>query len=140
MNSEPAAIAGALRKRLVRDAIWIPVDGSSMGRTIRPPAKVRVVAADMPRWGEIWAFTNDESTIVVHRCRGTVEGMHSFHGDGQLWRDRPVASDHLIGRVVEDVQGGKQTKHGWRSRWLGTASARFRRVPRRVLGYLRKTS
>ncbi len=138
MSGQPAAVAGALRKRLERDAVWIPVDGPSMGRTIRPPAKVRVVAADTPRWGEIWAFTTDESTIVVHRCRGTINGLHSFHGDGQLWRDRPVGPERLIGRVVEDVQQGKVTKHEWRSRWLGTASARARRIPRRARNYLQK--
>jgi hypothetical protein len=138
MNGQPAAIAGALRKRLERDDVWIPVDGPSMGHTIRPPAKVRVVGADMPRWGEIWAFTNEESTIVVHRYRGTVDGLHSFHGDGQLWRDRPVSSDHLIGRVVEDVQGGKRTSHAQRSRWVGTASTRLRRLTQRVRNYLSK--
>lgn len=139
MTTRPEAVAAVLRKRLEREPVWIPVDGDSMGRTIRPPAKVLVVAADTPRWGEIWAFTNDDSTIVVHRCRGTVDNLHSFHGDGQLSRDRPVGPERLIGRVIEDVQHSRHTKHGFRSRWLGTASARARRFPSRAARHLRKT-
>lgn len=107
-RSLAAATASVLRRRARTNGLWIDVDGTSMAPTIRPPARVLVVAAEHPRPGEIWAFVDDDGAVVVHRyLRRRRTGSLLLRGDGMHADDGFVVASHLVGRVarIEDVRG-----------------------------------
>lgn len=112
-RSVAAATASVLRQRTREGGIWIDVDGTSMSPTIRPPARVLVVAAERPRPGEIWAFVDDGGAIVVHRfLRRRRSGSLLLRGDGMGADDGFVLATHLVGRVehVEDARGARRAR------------------------------
>lgn len=61
---------------------------------------VEVIAADRPRWGEIWCFVGDGGVLLVHRCVGWRRGHARFWGDANEVVDGVVAPDRWVGRVV----------------------------------------
>jgi hypothetical protein len=99
-TTDPARLARLLRGRAGLSPLRIEVTGSSMGRTIGTGSSVWVVAADRPRWGEIWAFVEDGGFVTVHRCVGRRHGLDRFWGDGNRRSDALRAPDTLVGRVV----------------------------------------
>jgi hypothetical protein len=104
-----------------------------MGETILTGSNVWVLAADRPRWGEIWAFCDPDSTIDVHRCVGHRRGRARFWGDGNESADTLVDDALLIGRVVAiESPGGARVESSRREQLLRACSIGARRAPRRV--------
>jgi hypothetical protein len=109
--------------------------------------RVRVVAGDGPRRGEVWAFVRSDGDIVVHRMMRRLGDLYVFRGDTTPRDDEPVAPDLLIGRVdeVEGPEGRRNLTSSarffglLRSR-LGAARHALRRGARRVAGKLRKVT
>lgn len=99
-DAHPDAVARLLRTRVRTAAIDLPVAGSSMRGTISTGATVSVVAAPAPRRGEIWAFVDDQGTVIVHRVREIDGDTIVGRGTGNPIDDPPVHLDRLIGRVV----------------------------------------
>jgi hypothetical protein len=132
----PDAVARLLRARLHGgQELWLPVDGRSMWPTIRPPARVRLVAAAGPRPGEVWAFVEAGEAIVVHRCERRAGPGYVFRGDGLPGPDPWVPAQRLIGHVVavEDSRGRRSLGHGDRLLGMG------RMIHHRVLAVARKS-
>ena len=98
----PEASARLLRRRLEQGPLWMPVDGTSMGRTIRAGSQVLLVSAAAPRTGEIWAFYSDAGVLVMHRCLGRAAGGLRFQGDAHF-EDPAVRPGALVGRAVRTV-------------------------------------
>ena len=63
----PETIAAGLRGGAEAGALWLDVFGDSMGRSIVPGEAVLLGPAPRPRTGEVWAFCDARSRIVVHR-------------------------------------------------------------------------
>ncbi|MQA00009.1 MAG: hypothetical protein GEU80_11885 [Dehalococcoidia bacterium] len=78
-----------------------------MGRAIRSGSRVRLIVAERPRFGEVWAFCTEDGRVVVHRCIARRSGRYRFHGDTS-GPDAPVPLDRLIGRAIEvEDRGGE---------------------------------
>lgn len=125
----PATTARLLRERAATGPLWIPVDGTSMGRTVPGGSRVHVVPAPAPRRGEVWAFCTAQGELFVHRYRGPVGDHHRFQGDARIRADDPVPADLLVGRVVE-LAGGRRPRGAWfgaLQRWPRQARAAFSR-------------
>jgi hypothetical protein len=99
----PDALARLLRARAATGPLDIEVSGVSMGATIVGRSTVQVVAARRARWGQIWAYVDDDGTVAVHRLRGHRKGSLSFRGDGNGWRDPDVGPQRLVGRATAIV-------------------------------------
>jgi len=98
---DPLAIAQLLRRRVDAAPLWLTVDGSSMGWSIRGGTAVLVAPAVAPRPGEVWAFCDDTGTVVVHRARGrSARGGYRFQGDACVRGEDHVGVDRLVGQVV----------------------------------------
>lgn len=119
----PAALL--LRRRVAQSPTWLPVAGSSMGRTIRTNSEVLVTPSAEPRFGEVWAFCNAEGTLVVHRFVRRRQGAFYFQGDAH-WPDPPVSGDLLVGRVLRIRHGGRERHLGGTDRLTGGARLAFR--------------
>ncbi|MCU1675610.1 MAG: hypothetical protein JWM93_368, partial [Frankiales bacterium] len=66
-KQRPDALA-ALMRAAAGEQLVMRVDGTSMGATIVAGSEVVVHArARPPRTSEVWAFCNEDSTVVVHR-------------------------------------------------------------------------
>jgi hypothetical protein len=116
-----------LRDRAATTDLWLDVSGSSMHPTIGDPGSVRIVVADAPRVGEIWAFVARDGSLVVHRClRNHGNGWFGFRGDGLTHDDDPVRSEQLVGRIAElrDRRGSRAPRRSMRR----VAAAQLRRV------------
>jgi hypothetical protein len=131
-----ATVAGLLRDR-ARGGIELTVRGASMGRRFPAGATVHVVAASRPRRGEVWAFATASGQLVLHRCRSGSGPPWVFRGDGREALDPPVEDDHLIGRAVVIVAGGRQRRLGVLDRAVA-GLARFTR-PVRTPQHRRRT-
>ena len=114
---------GCCAARLAGGPLWLDVAGTSMGWSIPDGARVRVVAADRPRSGQVWAFCAPEGAIVVHRARRVGRDGTVFQGDACVAADPPAAADRLVGRVIEVSVAGGTLRWG---RWAGA----LQRVPR----------
>ncbi len=91
-----------------------------MGRTIRAGSSVQIVAAETPRFGEIWAFCNPEGAVVVHRYLGRDDDSYRFQGDA-TGADLPASPDLIIGRVAAVKRGGHVRAVRRLDRWIGGA-------------------
>jgi hypothetical protein len=131
LRDEPPAwvlTKAALLARRAGDApLWVPVRGSSMGRSIRPGWEVRVVPADRPRRFEIWAYCNQRGALVVHRYRRRQRGVHRLVADVRLRPDPTVRNGQLVGRVTAVRRDGRTRRLGPRDRLTG-ALARIGRA------------
>jgi hypothetical protein len=106
-----------------------------MWPTIRPPARVRLAAADRPRRGEVWAAVDATGAIVVHRCERRAGPGYVFRGDGLRRADPWVPADRVVGRVVAVVDGRGHRLMGGADRVTGIGRllrARLRSVARRT--------
>lgn len=132
---DPETTARLLRKRLVDAPLDLPVNGQSMGTTIRSGSKVTVSAPSEPRRGEIWAFVGADSGIVVHRVRHLTEDSMTGRGDGNPLDDRTVPRSHLIGRVdAATGPDGTTRRFGSWDRWRASVRLRLREVAHRWIG------
>lgn len=122
-TADPDVVARLMRSRAGDGGLWLSVSGRSMGRSIPGGARVRIVRAPEPRRGEVWAFSDERSQIVVHRCRSSEAGAYRFQGDACVRADSPVPRERLIGRVVETAPPRSAI------RW-GTAAGAVQRTPR----------
>ena len=119
-SARQAAVARLHRARLDGTELWLPVAGRSMGSTIDGGGRVRVVDAERrPKRGEIWAFTSESGTVVVHRYRSRHGDQYWFRGDANPRDDEPVAAAALVGRVVEIDDDRGRRPVGFRDRWIG---------------------
>jgi len=107
-STTPVAKAAALRAAAAAGTIWLPVKGSSMGRTIHSGDEVLIDPAGTPRLGEVWAFCDAQGEILVHRYLTRKAGMFRFQGDTNDAVDRPVPPERLIGRVVRILRDGEE--------------------------------
>jgi len=101
-----------------------------MGRTIVAGSRVLLDAPPAPRFGEIWAWSNDDGEVVVHRCLGRSGDRYRFQGDARKELDPPVRPAQIIGRVVAVEHGGRTRPIGRRDRSLGTARLLARSLAR----------
>jgi hypothetical protein len=128
-DAGPDVVARLLRARLHagRD-LWLAVEGRSMWPTIRPPARVRLVGAERPRRGEVWAFVDAGEAIVVHRCERRAGPGYVFRGDGLPGPDPWVPALRLVGHVVavDDPTGRRPL--GERDRIVGMGRMVHHRV------------
>lgn len=108
------ARAALLRRWVAVAPVWLLVHGRSMHPVLRDGWEVRVAPGTRPRRGEVWAFTNPDGAIVVHRCRRPGEGVHLFAGDAYLVADPPVRDEVLIGRVSAVRGAGTERALTWR--------------------------
>jgi hypothetical protein len=125
----PEAVAVLLRDRVQAGReVWLPVTGTSMWPTIRPPARVRVVDAAPPRRGEVWAYIDASRQIVVHRCQRAAGPGYLFRGDGLPAADPWVPAERVVGRVatVEDPRGRRSL--GPADRAIGSGRILVRRL------------
>lgn len=127
-SEPPSGIDGRTKAALLRDRLavaplWLDVSGRSMARSIPSGARVRVVAAERPGRGEVWAFCLPGGAVVVHRARGTGPRGHRFQGDGCIRPDPPIDASLLVGRVVEVTPARAGV------RW-GPAAGAVQRAPR----------
>jgi hypothetical protein len=116
----PDVVARLLRARLHGgQELWLAVEGRSMWPTIRPPARVRLVRAEDPRRGEVWAYVDAGEAVVVHRCERRAGPGYVFRGDGLPGPDPWVPDARLVGHVVavEDPTGRRSL--GRRDRIVG---------------------
>ncbi|MBW3591150.1 MAG: hypothetical protein KY393_04800 [Actinobacteria bacterium] len=88
-----------------------------MGSTILPGASVRVSRSGEPRWGEVWAFCNEDSQIIIHRCCGRRGAEFRFCGDDEKRSDRPVPVSRLVGRVEAVAHPAGHRSLGALDRW-----------------------
>jgi hypothetical protein len=115
---EPAEVARALR-RAASGAVplWIDATGDSMRPLLIPGDRVQVVAADRPRWGEVWAFCDGSGAVVVHRYLHANPRGHVFQGDAVVRTDAAVPTEQLIGRVAAVDRQGTRHPLGPLDRW-----------------------
>lgn len=111
--------ARVLRRRVEREALWMPVEGSSMGRAIGSDSRVLVTSAPAPRRGEVWAFVDTTGAVVVHRHRSSRGRLHWFRGDATERDDPPIPDSMLLGRVVCVATPAGTRRVGRRDRVLG---------------------
>jgi hypothetical protein len=133
-SGDDDAVAALLRRR-ASGALWLPVEGSSMGSAMVTGSLVRVVGAERPRIGEVWAFVLHRE-VIVHRCVGA-RGRRGvrFRGDARWPDDDPVPEQHLIGRVTEVRVGSLPPRRVPRrpvAVLIRSARRRARRVGRRL--------
>ena len=132
----PETIAAGLRGGAGSGALWLDVSGDSMGRTIVPGEAVLLRPAPRPRAGEVWAFCDARSRIVVHRSRGGRDDAWRFEGDDVGVADPAVPTAWLIGRVTAvRGPGGEVRRLGRGDRTWG----RTRLMARRARRLLRRT-
>jgi hypothetical protein len=122
-TTPPDTITRLLRRRAESGTLWIDTVGSSMGRAIPDGARVRLVAVERPRRGEVWAMCTDGGRVVVHRVLGAAGGRWWLQGDANRSPDLPVELDRLIGRVDEVEVAGRRRSLGTSHRL--TARARL---------------
>ncbi len=129
----PAPVkAKVLRRRAAQRPIWVEVTGQSMGASIPTGARVLLETGMRPRRGEVWAFINEEGSLVVHRFKRAVGGLLWFEGDANTTVDRPVTSDLLVGRVTEVEIAGRRRRLGTRQRLRGRVLVDRRALGRRI--------
>jgi hypothetical protein len=117
-STGPDALAALLRRRLAGGPLTVDVSGVSMGPRMVTGSKVDLVAADRPRWGEIWCVVADGGVLFVHRCVGWRRGRARFWGDGNDVVDDVVAPSSWVGRVVAvRSPDGAVRAVGARERW-----------------------
>ena len=121
----------------------IDVSGSSMGPRMVTGSKAVVVASTRPGWGEIWAFSNHEAVIFVHRYVGRRRGRLRFWGDANPFIDPPVEPERLVGKVVAlRAPDGTSRSLGFTERWwygtLVCTRHAFRRVGQILRGRVRR--
>jgi len=84
VSVDPTTKARLLRQVAGLRSMWIPAHGSSMGWTIPSGSSVRVVAVERPRRGELWAYCDDNGTVVVHRYAYRAAAGHILRGDASI--------------------------------------------------------
>jgi hypothetical protein len=109
---DPGSTAGLLRKTAMNLPLWIDVRGRSMGRSIPDGVSVRVEAGGRPRRGDVWAFCDSYGEVIVHRCRGETRDGYRFQGDARVRADDAVATEQLIGRVVDVAPARARVRWG----------------------------
>jgi phage repressor protein C with HTH and peptisase S24 domain len=112
VSIDPATKARLLRRAVGSSSMWIPVYGASMGWTIPPGSTVHVVPSTQPRRGQLWAYCNDASTVVVHRYEYRADAGHVLRGDAARQSDPPVDDERIIGRVVAVRRGDRVPRVG----------------------------
>lgn len=132
-TTPPDTITRLLRRRAESGTLWIDAVGSSMGQAIPDGARVRVVAVDRPRRGEVWAMCNDEGRVIVHRVLGVVGRRWWLQGDANRSPDLPVDLDRLIGRIDEFEAAGRRRRLGTSDRLIARARLDFAAVRKRVV-------
>ncbi|MEZ4502548.1 MAG: S24/S26 family peptidase [Dehalococcoidia bacterium] len=106
-ESRSPASADLLRRRVQAGGLWLPVEGDSMGRTIRAGSEVLLEVANRgPRLGEVWAYVDAAGVLVVHRYLGRRGRSMRFAGDAQH-DDPPVEPSMLVGRAVRVRRNGR---------------------------------
>jgi hypothetical protein len=136
-TTPPDTITRLLRRRAESGTLWIDAVGSSMGQAIPDGARVRVVAVDRPRRGEVWAMCNDEGRVIVHRVLGVVGRRWWLQGDANRSPDLPVDLDRLIGRVDEVEAAGRRRSLGTSDRLIARARLDVAAVRKRVVAAVR---
>ena len=136
-TTPPDTITRLLRRRAESGTLWIDAVGSSMGQAIPDGARVRVVAVDRPRRGEVWAMCNDEGRVIVHRVLGVVGRRWWLQGDANRSPDLPVDLVRLIGRVDEIEVAGRRRRLRPSDRVIARARIDVVATWRRVLATLR---
>lgn len=136
-TTPPDTITRLLRRRAESGTLWIDAVGSSMGQAIPDGARVRVVAVDRPRRGEVWAMCNDEGRVIVHRVLGVVGRRWWLQGDANRSPDLPVDLDRLIGRVDEVEAAGRRRSLGTSDRLIARARLDIAAVRKRVVATVR---
>ena len=147
MNAPESITASVLRRRAEAGDLWLPTSGASMGS--RYPLGSRLLvrpSREAPRLGEIWAFVDAEDRVVVHRCVwNRSDHAFRFRGDAVCSLDPPVATSHLIGRVIEVDDGVQRwSPRVWHAvsptvkAFARAARARLRRVRHSVPSSLRQ--
>lgn len=132
-DEHPEAVARLLRSRVEAGAIDLPVAGSSMKGVIESGATVTIGHAEQPRRGEIWAFVDDDGTVVVHRVRTITTDTIIGRGTGNPVDDPPVPKTRLIGRVERTLTStGKSTTFRGRDRLQALAILDGRRFLHRA--------
>lgn len=137
-TTPPDTITRLLRRRAESGTLWIDAVGSSMGQAIPDGARVRVVAVDRPRRGEVWAMCNDEGRVIVHRVLGVVGRRWWLQGDANRSPDLPVDLDRLIGRVDEVEAAGRRRSLGTSDRLIARARLDIAAVRKRVVAAVRR--
>ena len=135
-TSSPETIASVMRRAAAAGTLWLDASGTSMGTSVVSGDKVLVGPALRPRQGEVWAFCNANSSIVVHRCRGRRREGWLFEGDAVGRADPVVSESWLIGRVISIRHDHAEHRVGLSDRVVGTAAIaarRARRVVRRTV-------
>ncbi|RMH80931.1 MAG: S24 family peptidase [Actinomyces sp.] len=128
------ARAALLRRRAAAGGLDLPVEGASMGTTIRAGASVHVVAAPRPRRGEVWAALDPGGRLVVHRVRHLGADVVVLRGDANPVDDPPLPLHLLVGRVVAATGPGRRRRRfGVLARWRGAAVLSLRGAARRAL-------
>jgi hypothetical protein len=139
-TTPPDTITRLLRRRAASGTLWIDAVGSSMGQAIPDGARVRVVAVDRPRRGEVWAMCNDEGRVIVHRVLGVVGRRWWLQGDANRSPDLPVDLDRLIGRVDEVEAAGRRRRLGTSDRLIARARLDIAAVRKRAVEAVRRRS
>jgi hypothetical protein len=129
-SAKPETVALVIRRAASAKSMWLDVAGTSMGSAIVTGDEVQVVIAERPHQGEVWAFCNASTSIVVHRCRGRRSEGWLFEGDAVGQADPVVPASWLIGRVVSIRHHGVERRVGRRDRLLGTFAIALRRTQR----------
>lgn len=93
---------------------------------------VQVHAGSAPRVGEIWAFTADDGTIVVHRVRHVSADTIVCRGTGNRFDDEPVGHQRLVGTVVSVTTSAGTRRFGGGDRLLAAVEFRVRSTLRRL--------
>jgi hypothetical protein len=81
-TTSPDAIAATLRAAASAGRLSVPVEGTSMGKSIAAGATVGADPDRRPRIGDVVVFVDASGRIVVHRFCGAVRGDWRFRGDG----------------------------------------------------------
>ena len=93
---------------------------------------VEVHAGSAPRVGEIWAFTADDGTIVVHRVRRVSADTIVCRGTGNRFDDEPVGHQRLVGTVISVSNPAGTRRFGRGDRIRAAAEFRVRATLRRL--------
>jgi Coenzyme PQQ synthesis protein D (PqqD) len=136
-------IAQGLRQAVGGDpALWIEISSGSMRPVLRSGNRVRIAAADRPRWGEVWAYCHQTGFVLVHRCKGRRRDGFLFQGDAERRSMAFVPRDRLIGRAVAVEHGRSSRPLGRAERWTRgvwrQVAHELRRVARRLSGRVRR--
>jgi hypothetical protein len=139
--------AEVIAQRLRRDAgsdpaLWIEISSGSMQPVLRAGDRVRIAAAERPRWGEVWAYCHQTGFVLVHRCMGRRRDGLLFQGDAERRSMAFVPRDRLIGRAVAVEHGRSSRPLGRAERWMHgfprQVTHELRRIARRLSGFVRR--